>query len=94
MEKIDFQKLAKQLMFELDAEELKSIEADFELLLKQLAVLEEIDTTGVSEMIHPFEDETSYLREDNINHILASEAALSNVKKLKDNLVEVVKVVR
>lgn len=94
MEKIDFQKLANQLMFELSKEELETISKDFELLTKQLDLLNEIDTDGVEEMIYPFENDTSYLREDVVDHIMESEMAVSNAKEVKDNMIVVPKVVR
>lgn len=94
MEKIDFKKLANQLMFDLNEEELATISEDFDLLLQQLELLNEIDTDGVEEMVYPFETPTSYLREDVVDHVLTTEAALYNAKEVKDDMIVVARVVR
>ena len=93
MSKIDFRLLARQLMFDLTAEELSSVENDFELLIQQLALLDAIDTEGVEEMVYPWEEETSFMREDIISDVLCVEAVLANAAKTKDDMIVVPKVV-
>jgi aspartyl-tRNA(Asn)/glutamyl-tRNA(Gln) amidotransferase subunit C len=53
-------KLAEQLMLRLSDEEAENIIAEFDTLLKQLDLLNQIDTSNVSEMIYPFEEPTSF----------------------------------
>ncbi len=92
MEKIDFKKLANDLMFDLSKEELISIEDDFELLIQQLSFLDKIDTNGVKEMIYPFEEETSFMRDDEVSDVLSVEDVLANAHTVRDGMVVVPKV--
>ncbi len=73
-----FKGLARNIMFELSDEEAQDICKEFEVLQKQLALLEAIDTTGVEEMIYPFETPTVFMREDEADHVISQEEALSN----------------
>lgn len=94
MNKDYFKQLANQLMFNLTDEEAEDIVVEFEALTKQLALLEAVDTTGVEEMIYPFEDATSYLREDEVVNVISQEDALINAPKSLDGHFEVPKVVK
>lgn len=89
-----FKKLANQLMFDLSDAEAEDIVAEFELLESQLGLMEKIDTAGVEEMIYPFEDETSFIREDVVDNVITQEQAMSNVVKSKLGHVVVCKVVK
>lgn len=86
--------LANQIMFDLDENQLHQLEEDFQILLKQIETLDRIDTTDVEEMIYPFEEETTYLRDDVINHTLTREEALKNVSATLAGHVHVPKVVK
>lgn len=97
MEKKDaayFRKLAKNLMFNLSDEEAADIIQEFDTLTRQLEILESIDTTGVEEMIYPFEDETFFIREDKTSNVLTQKAALENAPKSKHGHFVVPKVVK
>lgn len=94
MEIKEIKDLASRLMFKLSDEEAKLIVDEFELLDKQLSILNEIDTEGVEEMIYPFDVETSFLREDEVSHVLDKELALSNATKVKEGHIVVPKVVK
>lgn len=76
-----FKKLAHQLMFDLSDEEADSIVEEFSTLEKQMSLLDAIDTDGVEEMIYPFEEETTFLREDVVSNVLSQEDAVKNVTK-------------
>ena len=91
---LDYKKLANQLMFDLSDEEVVGIEEEFQILLKQLELLDEIDTDGVEAMIYPLEPITTFMREDIVGDVLTQEEALSNAKKVKERHVHVPKVVR
>ena len=45
-------------------------------------------------MIYPFEDETTFLREDVVEHVLTQSEALANTKSAKAGHVHVPKVVK
>lgn len=97
MEKKDaayFKKLAHNLMFELNDQEAQELVEEFETLTKQFALLEAIDTTGVEEMIYPFEEETSFIREDVVSNVISQKEALANAPKAKQGHFVVPKVVK
>lgn len=97
MEKMDaayFKKLANNLMFELNDQEANELVGEFETLTKQFALLEAIDTTGVEEMIYPFEDETVFIREDVVSNVISQQEALKNAPKSKQGHFVVPKVVK
>ncbi len=94
MDKAYIQKLANQLMFDLNDEEILELQEEFVTLQKQIALLEQIDTEGVEEMIYPFEAETSFLREDEVSHVISREDALRNAKAVMAGHVHVPKVVK
>jgi len=84
--------LAKQLMFELNEEELKMMEADFITLNKQFALLEEIDTSNIAALVFPYEEETTYLRPDLVSDNMESGELLCNAVEVSEGLLIVPKV--
>lgn len=94
METIDFKKLAHQIMFDLNEQEQQELKEEFEILNEQIEFLNEIDTDHVSEMVYPFEQATSYLRDDEVQCVLSQEDALKNVENVKMGHVHVPKVVK
>ncbi len=89
-----FKKLANQIMFDLSEEEIAELQDDFKTLLKQMELLEKIDTDNVQEMVYPFEEETHYLRDDVVSKQITQEEALSNAPKTQDGQIVVPKVVK
>lgn len=94
MESIDFKTLAHQLMFDLSDDEVKDIETEFNTLLKQLELMDAIDTDGVEPQAYCFEDETTFTREDKVVHVFSQEEALANAPKVRDGHFVVPKVVK
>lgn len=88
-----FKKLANQIMFDLNDEEVMTLQQDFDDLLKQIQLLDEIDTTGIREMIFPFEAETTFLRDDVVDEVLSQADALMNAPEVKEGQIVVPKVV-
>lgn len=88
-----FKQLAKQLRFDLSDQEAQDIVAEFDTLLNQLSLLETIDTEGVTEMILPFEEETTFMREDTVKNVFTVEEAMANAPKSKNDYFVTVKVV-
>jgi aspartyl-tRNA(Asn)/glutamyl-tRNA(Gln) amidotransferase subunit C len=86
--------LAKQLMLRLSDEEAENIVAEFDTLLKQMKLLDQIDTDGVSEMIYPFEEPTDFFREDIVDHVLSVEDALYNAPVEEQGYFVIPKVVK
>ena len=93
-EKLD--EYAKKLMFEMNEEEYKTLEEEFEIIVKQMNLIDNIkDTHSVSPMTFPFELELddSYLREDVYDNEIDFEDMRINVKEYEDDMVKVPKVV-
>ncbi len=83
-----FRGLAHQLMFDLSDQEADDIVKEFDTLNRQLELLDAVNTDGVEPMIYPFEEETSFLRDDQVSNVITQEEALSNVdKKLEGHFV-------
>ncbi len=89
-----FKSLAKRLMFQLSDEEADGLLKNFEVLDKQIALMEKIDTNNVTEMIFPFAVETTFLREDVVNHVISQQEAVQNVSKQVDGHFVLPKVVK
>jgi aspartyl-tRNA(Asn)/glutamyl-tRNA(Gln) amidotransferase subunit C len=87
-------KLAEQLMLRLSEEEADNIVAEFDTLLKQLDLLDQIDTTHIKEMIFPFEEPTSFFREDIVDHVLPIEEVLYNAPVEEQGYFVIPKVVK
>ena len=94
MEKEDIKLFASKLMMNLNDEEVDDIQQEFVKLDKMLSFFDEIDTTNVEEMIYPFEDETSFIRDDEPTHVLSQEDALKNADKVISGHIVVPKVVK
>lgn len=93
-DKAYFKALANQLMFDLNDQEIGELQEDFKVLLEQIKILDKVDTKQVVEMIYPFEEETTYLREDEVEHVISQEEALRNAKSVMAGHVHVPKVVK
>ena len=87
-------KLANNVMFDLNEEELSELQDDFKDYLKQLDLLNKIDTSGVEEMVYPFETPTHFLRSDEVNYVLSASEALANAPKQSQGYIVVPKVVK
>lgn len=96
-EKIDQAKvreLARNLMFDLSDEEAQNVAEEFTVFQKQLEFLRQIDTEGVEPMVYPFEQETTYMREDEVSSVISRQDALSNVKRTRKGYVTLPRVVK
>lgn len=84
---IEFQKLAHSCRFQIKEEELEYVKENFDILNKQIEVLNKIDTDNVTEMIYPFEEEVHFLREDVVVKTLSKEDVLKNAKTHDDSYI-------
>lgn len=87
---------AKKLMFEMNEEEYKTLEDEFEIILKQMELIDNIkDIEGVSPMTFTFDLELDdkCLREDVSNNEIDFNDMKVNVKDYENNMVKVPKVV-
>jgi len=87
---------AKKLMFEMEDDEYKTLLDEFEIILKQMELIDNIkDIDGVTPMSFPFDLELddSYLRDDISNNEICFDDMKVNVKDYENNMVKVPKVV-
>lgn len=89
-----FRKLAADLKFDLNDDEIEALKKDFVAVEKQVELFDQIDTEGVEPMIYPFETPTVFLREDVEQDTLAQQDALRNAAEVKMGHVHVPKVVK
>lgn len=94
MNKDIVRELANDIMFDVTEEEAEDICKDFVTLEKMLNFFDSIDTDGVEEMVYPFDDPTSFLREDEITNNISQKEALINAPKQKQGHIVVPKVVK
>ncbi|WP_071442118.1 Asp-tRNA(Asn)/Glu-tRNA(Gln) amidotransferase subunit GatC [Traorella massiliensis] len=87
-------KLANQVMFDLNDQECEELQEEFETYLKQLDLLNKIDTENVEEMVYPFDTPTSFIRNDDEVYAISQEDAMKNVPQASENYVVVPKVVK
>lgn len=84
---------ASRLMFTMKEEEYDTLLSDFDLIIKQMDLIANIK--GVDEaspMTFPYEISTNYLRIDEVEAPLDIKDALKNAKDVKDNQIELPKV--
>ncbi len=86
--------MANQVMFDLNDQECEELQEEFETYLKQLELLNKIDTEHVEEMVYPFEAPTSFIRNDDEVYAISQEDAMKNVPQASENYVVVPKVVK
>lgn len=89
-----FKKLAHQLMFDLSDEEADKLVSEFDVLEGQISLLDAVDTEDTEEMIYPFEEPTTFLREDEVTNVISQDDAMANVTKKLEGHFVLPKVVR
>ena len=94
LSKEHIKKLANQLMFDLSDQEIEEIQEEFDTLIKQMENLNKIDTSNVLEMVYPFDQVTTLLRDDTEVHHLSVEDVLLNAPEKEDDYFVVPRVVK
>ena len=74
-------------------EEALDIKKEFDVLISQMRLLDKINTEQVEPMVYPFEEPTSFLREDEVEHVLELKDVLKNAPKQKNGFFVTQKVV-
>lgn len=94
IEKEKLRDYARKLMFEMNDEEYKTLQEEFEVILKQMDLISHIDNiSNIEPMTYPFELNNINLREDSINNELTTKDILINVAEQENNQIKVPKVV-
>ncbi len=92
--KNDLRDYARKLMFEMQEEEYDTLEQEFEIILKQMDLIGQIEgIQNYEPMTFPFVDYHATLREDIAHDSLPVEDVLKNAKQVAHNQVKVPKVV-
>lgn len=94
MEKEEVKQLAKDIMFDVNEQEVEEIQNDFVFLDEMIDMLDLIDTSNTQEMVYPFDTPVGYFREDEPDDVISQNEAMSNVTKSKQGHVVVPKVVK
>ena len=88
-----FKDLANQLRFSLSDAEAQDIKNEFDVLISQMRLLDKINTEQVEPMVYPFDEETSFMREDVADQVLPVQEVLKNAPKAKNGFFVTQKVV-
>ena len=94
IEKEKLEMYAEKLLFRMNDEEYKTLQKEFDVILKQMDIISKIE--GISEvtpMTFPFEKEGTHFREDEVCDELTVEEVLANAKETSYEQVKVPKVV-
>ncbi len=85
---------AARLMFDMSEEQYDTLEKEFDIIIKQMQLIGEIE--GVDEcapMTFPFDVTTDFLREDEAIESLKKEEVLANAKDVYEGQIKLPKVV-
>ncbi len=94
IEKEKLKDYAHKLMFDMNDEEYKTLQEEFETILKQMDLIGKIpDISKVEPMTFPFKNTDAELREDEIGDYLTVGEVLENAKYQTRDQVKVPKVV-
>lgn len=88
-----FKHLAHQIRIDLSEDEAQDIASEFDVLIKQMDLLDKIDTEDVLPMVYPFEEPTHFLRDDVVEEVFSQEEALKNAPQSKNGFFVTKKVV-
>lgn len=86
-------KLGLKTMFDITEDKMPALVKEYEVFMNHVEVLDKIDTTDVEIMAFPYEIETTFLREDEPNHVISLEDALKNAPSQEDYQIKMPKVV-
>ena len=86
--------LAHKLKFDMKEEQYLTLQQEFEVILKQMELLGEIENVdNLDPLVFPFMVETLGMRDDDISEVIATEDVLRNASDVADNMIKINKVV-
>lgn len=90
----ELKELSKKLYFDMSEEQYKTLQNEFDVILKQMELIGEIEgLEDVSPMVFPYLEPGLGLREDEPGETLKPEEVLQNASETMMNMVKVKKVV-
>lgn len=94
IEKERLKSYANKLMFDMEEDEYKTLQEEFEVILKQMELISKIpNIEKVEPMTFPFQNTDARLREDEIGDHLTVGEVLENTKHQVNDQVKIPKVV-
>ena len=97
MKKVDknvLKEAANKLMFDMDEVQYDTLLEEFDVIIKQMTLISELNGVDEAEpMTFPFDVTTSFLREDAPTEPLHSDEALKNASNVVDGQIRLPKVV-
>ena len=94
IEKEKLKKYAHLLMFDMEEEEYKTLQEEFDVILKQMELIGNIENIGeVESMTFPYKNTDVTLREDEVGDYLTVGEVLENAKYQVNDQVKVPRVV-
>lgn len=85
---------AERLMFRMSDSELDTLEKEFDIILKQMELIGNIEgVNSLEPMTFPFDVTNDFLREDDPTTPISKEEALKNANSKKDGQIKLPKVV-
>lgn len=94
IEKDKLKKYARLLMFEMNDDEYTTLQEEFEVILKQMELIGQIEGIDkIEPMTFPFKNTDATLREDEVGDYLTVGEVLSNAKHQVNDQVKVPRVV-
>ena len=92
--KESLKEISRRLMFEMKDEEYKTLLFEFDIILKQMDLISEIEGVDDAEpMAFPFDVKNNFLREDEVEETISKSDALKNSKTVVDGQISLPKVV-
>lgn len=87
--------LATRLKFDMNEEEYKILQEEFEIILSQMELLGNIDgLENVEPMTFPYQVFASVIRDDEVGELMSYDEIFSNIKNSRFNQIRVPKVVQ
>jgi len=92
IEKEKLKSLASSLLFDMEDNEYETLQKEFEVILKQMDIIDKIEgIENVEPMTFPFS--TTFELKDNETDMISKEEAFNNAKSIKSGKIEVPRVV-
>ncbi len=87
--------LATRLKFDMNEEEYKTLQEEFEIILSQMELLGNIEGLDkVEPMTFPYQVFASVIRDDEVGELMSYDEIFSNIKNSRFNQIRVPKVVQ
>lgn len=87
-------KLAKSIMIDLTDQQIEKLDNDFDIILQQMELVQQINTDLVEPMHFPIETSHFTLREDKVEDMLSQSEVLQNSPESQNGYIVINKVIK